>query len=569
MYMYDNDETGESFYDEDERGYDSDSEDADHLKVSNLENLKSLRESVNWEIDKERSEFLCQFNSLIKDWEGQLPNLRYIFRSEEIDWLLTEDIKKNSLFSRVPIIDFVVRTGYKDEPKLNEDGKPSSRRTTPLHHATVRCSIFHWDIVHNLFKIYDRFDVNYTDDSGLTHFHVACHWGCNEVVEKFLELGQDPNILVEKTGDSPLHLAVATDHTKIAELLLKSGANPNSINMVGYTPLHTMSKRFVDDYVAKILFKISDEKYRPVQVDARDVEGNTPLHLALKCGGGFLVKSLLRNGANPNLTNAEGSTPLHIICKREEYFDADLARLFFLINGNLHQTLQVNALDSLGRSPLQWAVANILPYEVDVLLKHGADLSSFVFPTESYFGKRFESQLDEVSLNFKLRLASAALAVAHRLERRGYKLDRSDAMMIMTLFDKYGLFEISIDHENSWYRDDNFAKRAKKIILCPDLTLCDMIQLRPEEAAKLLTYSDFFVFIHKIYSDYFPERPSEVCAVNLHKIISRRFFRRWGLDSFLELTRYRLPVLCCEMIIQLLVNENLWHICLAAAEQIS
>ncbi|KAL7295211.1 hypothetical protein TKK_0011517 [Trichogramma kaykai] len=35
---------------------------------------------------------------------------------------------------------------------------------------------------------------------GCTHFHVACEYGLEDVVQKFLELGQDPNLLVQKTG---------------------------------------------------------------------------------------------------------------------------------------------------------------------------------------------------------------------------------------------------------------------------------------------------------------------------------------------------------------------------------
>uniref|UniRef100_A0ABD2XCQ8 Uncharacterized protein n=1 Tax=Trichogramma kaykai TaxID=54128 RepID=A0ABD2XCQ8_9HYME len=51
--------------------------------------------------------------------------------------------------------------------------------------------------------------------------------------------------------------------------------------------------------------------------------------------------------------------------------------------------------------------------------------------------------------------------------------------------------------------------------------------------------------------------------------LSRRFFRRYALDSFLDLTRYQLPILCCEMILdESLINKDLYHICLAAAGQI-
>ncbi|CAB0043505.1 unnamed protein product [Trichogramma brassicae] len=58
-------------------------------------------------------------------------------------------------------------------------------------------------MVIKLFNIYKNFNVNYTDEAGLTHFHAACMARCKHVIEKFLELGQDPNVRVGDIGDSP------------------------------------------------------------------------------------------------------------------------------------------------------------------------------------------------------------------------------------------------------------------------------------------------------------------------------------------------------------------------------
>uniref|UniRef100_A0ABD2WL47 Uncharacterized protein n=1 Tax=Trichogramma kaykai TaxID=54128 RepID=A0ABD2WL47_9HYME len=296
--------------------------------------------------------------------------------------------------------------GYKDEPDFNEEGKPILRHTTPLHllaRGRLPEAIFGDIFIHELFDIY-RFDLNYIDEFGLTHFHVACRYGCEEVVRRFLDLGHDPNLLVQEIRDSPLLLALNWRHKQVAELLLRRGAYWNLPN---------------------------------VQVNSPDKFGNTPLHFAMFYGNKKKVELLLRRGAYSNLRNAAGSTPLHIICYK--WNNQNLAKLFFEINKELHQVVQINAADNYGRTPLQIAVANIAPNTVDVLLNNGADLSSFVFPNYSYFGEEVKPPKNGLTADFEFRLAEDALFIIKRLKTSGYELGRSDLLTIMKFFDKLGL----------------------------------------------------------------------------------------------------------------------------------
>ncbi|CAB0028595.1 unnamed protein product [Trichogramma brassicae] len=184
---------------------------------------KSLRETVNWEIEAERYAFLDRLFALLTDWvdwKGPLPNLRDSFSPEEIEYLLTDSTenyatREEDRYKAELIIEFVIKSGYKDEPEVDEDGKPLLGRTTAVHYALACGS----GIVRDLFKIYDRLDVNYVDcKSGLTHFHVACLCGLYDVVEGFLERGQDPNCSTRECEPialyPPLQLALKSKNNK-------------------------------------------------------------------------------------------------------------------------------------------------------------------------------------------------------------------------------------------------------------------------------------------------------------------------------------------------------------------
>uniref|UniRef100_A0ABD2XBT1 Uncharacterized protein n=1 Tax=Trichogramma kaykai TaxID=54128 RepID=A0ABD2XBT1_9HYME len=215
------------------------------------------------------------------------------------------------------------------------------------------------------------------------------------------------------------------------------------------------------------------------------------MHYALASGSvDGIARELLRRGADLNSVDAKGSSPLHIICMRK--YDYNSVKIFFKIAKKFNQLVQVDAWDELGRTPLQLAVANLKLDTIDVLLDHSADLSSFVFLDENYSRKRLEKWF------YKLKLATGTLAVVERLQTKGYELDQSDALSIMNTFAKYGLFEISWDLFKYRFDDKKFTRKTKKIMIRPDLSLRDLIQQRPKEAAKLLTYKNCFACSHKL-----------------------------------------------------------------------
>ncbi|CAB0031841.1 unnamed protein product [Trichogramma brassicae] len=256
-------------------------------------------------------------------------------------------------------IDFVASSGYKDEPDTDEKNEPLLHRTTPVHRAAKRST------VNSLFEIYNSFDVNYIDEDGLTHFHVACQYGYEAIVAKFLELGQDPNCFSQETRDArysetPLNLSLINNHQRVAELLLRSGADPNLCSQNGDVPLHIICESFDDsddDEFVETFFAINDQLDNEVQVNAQNIQGDTPLLLALKTGNKKAVELLLQRDADPNVANASGFTPVYFIGT------IDLAETFFKINDERNRTVEVNVRNKWSNTPLHLYLAQTIVHK--------------------------------------------------------------------------------------------------------------------------------------------------------------------------------------------------------------
>ncbi|CAB0030130.1 unnamed protein product [Trichogramma brassicae] len=240
-------------------------------------------------------------------------------------------------------------------------------RRTALHRAKYNQR---YPIARELFKIYDRFDINYIDEKfGYTHFHVACEWGCKDVVEKFLELGQDLNILVTGTGSSLLHLALMSDDVdpEMIEILLRHGANPNVVNKRGFTAVHLISMGPGDSDLMQMLIDLTDNKHQPVRIHLQDERnGLTALEYAVARNLKNVTETLLKNGAEVNYIDETGSTPLHTVCLGNK--DVELAKVLFKFGA------RIDAQNDNGCTPLHYAVyRGINQLLVEFLLRNGAD----------------------------------------------------------------------------------------------------------------------------------------------------------------------------------------------------
>jgi ankyrin repeat protein len=144
----------------------------------------------------------------------------------------------------------------------------------------------------------------------------AVNEGKLKLVRSLLRQGADPNT-TNCFGLTPLHTAVYMNRADIVQTLLKAGADANATNNWIETPLHFAARAGYYE-CTKLLLKAGAD------VNAQDrTNRDTPLHLACEKNDQQhhrCTRLLLEAGAHKNIKNRDNLTPLECLSKKSRMY---------------------------------------------------------------------------------------------------------------------------------------------------------------------------------------------------------------------------------------------------------
>lgn len=134
-------------------------------------------------------------------------------------------------------------------------------------------------------------------------------------------------------GLTALHYAAFRGNIPIIKLLISHGANPFVKDKDGHNVIHIAAQ---GDQVATIYYFITNYNF---DLNDRDKRESTPLHWAAYLNKEIALSFLIAWGADPNSTDADSNTPLHLaVVTATKVKESRWAKILLLKGANRNNT---------------------------------------------------------------------------------------------------------------------------------------------------------------------------------------------------------------------------------------
>lgn len=220
------------------------------------------------------------------------------------------------------------------------------------------------------FDCFDCEDLYQADKDGDCQLHLAIASGFSEVVYALIRMAPDPSYLDIQNNElwAPLHIAVLMNQPNLVRRLVVAGATTDIRDLEGNTPLHLASKRGYLECAEALLRSIAVDELREASVsaeprdnlrlilDLKNYNGEHCVHLATFGQHYKFIRFLSWSNADMNATEGRsGKTALHYAVNKR---DPDMVALLAHNRREGGCEVQLNIRDWAGRTPVQCAAIN-------------------------------------------------------------------------------------------------------------------------------------------------------------------------------------------------------------------
>jgi len=150
--------------------------------------------------------------------------------------------------------------------------------------------------------------VNCTNRDGMTPLHFAAYAKSTRTANLLINCGAfvDPR---DDSGKTPIMIACQKNDNPMCLMLLDKGASVRSIDKMGESALHHASRGRCLSCIRTLIRQPRED------LDCQNFIGDTPLHTACQAGSHTAVRFMLTGGADPDIKNRSGDTPINLVSR--------------------------------------------------------------------------------------------------------------------------------------------------------------------------------------------------------------------------------------------------------------